>query len=141
LARRKQYKKEDLTVYWDPKVCIHSGVCLRSLPAVFNLKKRPWIQVDSGDNESIQKTINACPSGALGYLTASGERDEHVPVNDSLKAEIWRNGPLTLSGEMEVKLANGETLDQHKRLTICRCGASSNKPYCDGTHHKIKFKG
>ncbi len=62
---KKNYKKEDLTVVWSPDICIHSGVCAKGLPKVFNPKVRPWINLDEAEKERIRNQVLSCPSGAL----------------------------------------------------------------------------
>src|SRR5256885_13239759 len=60
----RTYEKGDLTVFWDSTRCIHTGICLRSLHSVFNLKNRPWVNLDDGDVEQIIATVEKCPTGA-----------------------------------------------------------------------------
>ena len=62
---KKEYTLGDLTVVWQPHLCIHSAICFRSLPAVFKPRERPWIQLQEGVTQDIKDTVNACPSGAL----------------------------------------------------------------------------
>lgn len=61
------YKKEGFTVNWEPKKCIHAGVCVKMLPKVYNPSERPWIKQDNATVEELIEQINACPSGALSY--------------------------------------------------------------------------
>ncbi len=61
----KKYKKDDLEVVWQPDLCIHSGVCARGLPKVFDPKRKPWIDLDQAEKEKIIAQVKACPSGAL----------------------------------------------------------------------------
>ena len=63
----KTYWNREIIVRFDLKTCIHSGNCLRWLPAVFDIHKRPWVNVDATDAEAIKDTIGNCPSGALTY--------------------------------------------------------------------------
>ncbi|NNF02703.1 MAG: (4Fe-4S)-binding protein [Bacteroidia bacterium] len=63
----KKYKKEDLTINWNPGICIHSGICAKGLSSVFKPREKPWIQVDGANQEQIMKQIDACPSKALSY--------------------------------------------------------------------------
>ena len=60
-----RYTKDGITVLWKPNVCIHSGVCVRGLSAVFNPQKRPWINMDAAETEAIVEQVKKCPSGAL----------------------------------------------------------------------------
>lgn len=63
----KEYQKDNLTVIWEPKKCIHAGVCVKTLPSVYNPKATPWITCDNASVEALKRQIDACPSGALTY--------------------------------------------------------------------------
>lgn len=67
----RQYKGQDIDVYFNLKICQHSGVCTTKLPTVFNLKQKPWIKPDQDEVKAIMETIEACPSGALKYILKS----------------------------------------------------------------------
>lgn len=64
---KKAYEGKGITAYFDAEVCIHSGHCVKSLPAVFDVKKRPWIETDGAPAEDVMLVIDGCPSGALSY--------------------------------------------------------------------------
>lgn len=135
----KEYKKEDLTVVWDTGTCIHSAICAKGLPSVFKPRDRPWIQTDGASKQEIMAQIDKCPSGALSYYV--GEKKEEQMENETTKVEVAANGPLLVSGNLVITNADGK--EEHKKRTtaFCRCGASENKPYCDGSHKEIDFKG
>jgi uncharacterized Fe-S cluster protein YjdI len=61
----KRYTNGEITVVWKPDICVHSGICARGLPLVFNPKRRPWIEMQHSDTATIEKQVAACPSGAL----------------------------------------------------------------------------
>lgn len=61
----KRYSNGETTVVWKPEVCIHSGICARGLPQVFDPKRKPWIEMQHSDTATIEKQVAACPSGAL----------------------------------------------------------------------------
>lgn len=63
----QEYPHAEITVRFDPKVCVHSGVCVRGLGSVFDVKKRPWVNVEGASAEAIAAQIGRCPSGALSY--------------------------------------------------------------------------
>jgi len=63
----KEYKNGNLTVIWKPMLCIHAGVCVKTLPKVYNPKATPWITCENASVEDLKKQIDACPSGALTY--------------------------------------------------------------------------
>jgi len=63
----KEYQRENLTIIWKPKKCVHSGVCVKTLPMVYNPKEKPWIKPENTSVEALKSQINNCPSGALSY--------------------------------------------------------------------------
>lgn len=135
----KKYSNEDLTVVWKPDLCIHSKKCWKGLLQVFNPQNRPWINMEGASTARIKKQVDACPSGALSYEIIG--QDEPKTESALTKVEALANGPLMVHGSVEVTNSNG-TIETKKRATaFCRCGASGNKPYCDGAHNNINFKG
>ena len=69
----KKYTNGELTVVWKPNLCIHSGVCVRTLPQVYNPREKPWIKIENASNEELMVQIKKCPSGALTYLMNDDE--------------------------------------------------------------------
>ncbi|KAA3609952.1 MAG: hypothetical protein D8M58_08080 [Calditrichaeota bacterium] len=133
-----KYKNEEITVLWKPGLCIHSAKCVGGLPSVFDVKRKPWIDVNAATAENIMKTINTCPSQALSYLKTKGDEEEDGKL---LEVNMMKNGPLLLSGSFCVKDADGNIIKEGDKAALCRCGASANKPFCDGQHKQIGFKG
>lgn len=132
----KRYSKDDLTVVWQPTKCSHSKKCFAGLPEVFNPENRPWVQLDHKTNEEIVAQVKKCPSGALS-IEGMGSEDE--ALLDSTKVKVTQGGPLLVTGSLTIELANGETVEKTGVSALCRCGASANKPYCDGSHQNIEF--
>jgi len=64
---KRDYSNDEITVHWDSAKCVHCGNCVRGLPAVFNLKQSPWVNVDGATTEAIVGQVDQCPSGALAY--------------------------------------------------------------------------
>lgn len=64
----KKYSNGEITVVWQPKMCVHSANCVRSLPLVFNTKQSPWIQIDKARTAEIINAVTNCPSGALSII-------------------------------------------------------------------------
>ena len=64
---RKNYTNGEVTVIWQPKLCIHSGNCVRGLHEVFNTKQSPWINMDGASTDAIIEQVKKCPSGALSF--------------------------------------------------------------------------
>jgi uncharacterized Fe-S cluster protein YjdI len=135
----KKYSNDDITVVWKPDVCIHSKICWTELLAVFNPSKRPWVDMTGATTERIKEQVDRCPSGALSYYLNDAAQEATEISVESL-VEVSKNGPLLVYGNLVVKDANGNESRKSKVTAFCRCGASGNKPYCDGTHIKIKFE-
>jgi uncharacterized Fe-S cluster protein YjdI len=64
----KKYSNGELTIVWKPGLCIHSGVCVRTLPKVYNPGEKPWVKPENASTEELKAQITKCPSGALSYL-------------------------------------------------------------------------
>lgn len=135
----KEYSNGELTVIWKPSKCIHAGECVKRLPNVYNPNERPWIKAENASTEELKKQIQACPSGALSYkIEGNGTKEESILET---KVEVLKDGPLLVYGTLHVTKPNGESEKKNKTTAFCRCGASANKPYCDGAHLKSDFKG
>jgi uncharacterized Fe-S cluster protein YjdI len=63
----QEYRNDKIVVRYDPAICIHAGECVRGLPSVFNVAKKPWIDIDGASPETIVDQVKRCPSGALTY--------------------------------------------------------------------------
>lgn len=139
----KQYTNGEITIVWEPARCIHSTKCWKgehALPEVFNPKERPWIKPNAAETARIVAQIEQCPSGALSYFKNTPTNETLSVVNENI-VEVMKNGPLLVYGNLQVKDAEGNVVQKNKVTAFCRCGASSNKPFCDGTHTKIGFEG
>ncbi len=74
MSKRLQlYETDEISVTFDPNICIHSGVCIRGLPNVFDVKRKHWIRPELATAEEVAEQIKRCPSGALQYKM---KRDE-----------------------------------------------------------------
>ncbi len=139
MSKKKEYSNGEVTVVWQPKVCIHSGICFRGLPRVFQPQIRPWIKIGGATTEAIVNQVKACPSGALSfYMNDEGDKTSELLET---KVEVLKNGPLLVYGTLKVTHKDGTEEIKNKTTAFCRCGASKNKPFCDGTHVKQNFVG
>lgn len=132
---RKVYRGTDVEVSFDLDICVHIGECLRGQPDVFKLSRRPWVLPDAGDADAVAEVVERCPSGALLYKRLDGGRQE---LHEGVKMTPIRDGPLLVVGEIEVRREDGST-EILPRATLCRCGQSLHKPFCDNQHLKIDF--
>lgn len=62
---KKEYNNGDITVVWHSAICVHSGMCVKNLPEVFQPKTSPWVKMDAASSEEIVEAVKKCPSGAL----------------------------------------------------------------------------
>ncbi len=122
-----------LTLHFNGKLCIHSRHCVLGQPGVFKANvEGPWIDPDAATTEALVTVAHMCPSGAIAYTRKDGGPEEaKPPVN---LVQLRENGPLGLRGDLRI---NGKAVGM--RATLCRCGASKNKPYCDSSHHDVPF--
>lgn len=135
----KNYSNGEITVNWQPEKCIHSTKCWKSLPRVFNPRAKPWVNMAGGSTEAIRNTVLNCPSGALSLAETKSAPANTISVS-AVEICALSNGPLQITGEVHVKNEAGEIVVKTDKTFFCRCGASANKPYCDGSHRKIDFR-
>jgi uncharacterized Fe-S cluster protein YjdI len=147
-VKTHKYSNGEVTVVWKPETCIHSAICFRGLHDVFDPQRRPWVNINGASTEKIVEQVRKCPSGALSYfMNAEVERKE--AEGETIKAEeaniinieVLYNGPLMIKTDCVVTYSDGRQEIKNGNTALCRCGGSSNKPYCDGTHRKNGFQG
>ncbi|QGZ94841.1 ferritin-like domain-containing protein [Terricaulis silvestris] len=124
---------ETVTIHYQGKLCIHSRFCVTGAPKVFLANvEGPWIHPDDMDAEELMAVARECPSGAIQYRRNDGGREEQAPPVNLIRT--LEAGPYTFRGDLRI---DGEPIGF--RATLCRCGASKNKPFCDGSHHEMGF--
>ena len=134
---RKVYRGRDIEVSFDLDICVHIGECLRGERNVFKLDRRPWALPDAGEADEVARVVELCPSGALLYRRVDGGPQEKH--DGPTRMTPIRDGPLLVLGEVEVKREDG-TVEMLPRATLCRCGESLHKPFCDNQHLKVGFR-
>jgi len=134
---RKVYRGRDIEVSFDLDICIHVGECLRGESNVFKLHRRPWALPDAGDADNVARVIELCPSGALQYRRLDGKPQEEPQAATTVTP--IRDGPLLVAGTIQVTRADG-TVETLPRATLCRCGESEHKPFCDNRHLATRFR-
>jgi uncharacterized Fe-S cluster protein YjdI len=133
----RTYANDAIEVHWEPRLCIHVQNCVHKLPQVFKAETRPWIVVDGADADAIAATVEQCPTGALHYRRLDGGGQEEP--SDETTVEPRPNGPLFVRGHVRIVGEDGAVIREDTRVALCRCGASGNKPFCDGSHRRIGF--
>lgn len=132
-----RYEGTGLTVLYDAKRCIHAAECVRGLPAVFDSQRRPWVTPAGASADQLAEVIRRCPTGALHYERQDGGFAEEPAAN---QVTVAPDGPLYLQGRIEIAPPHGAVLYADTRTALCRCGASRNKPFCDGSHAEAGFR-
>lgn len=134
--KRENYEGEKITIHDNRSICAHAGRCTDGLPAVFRLRQEPFIDPHGAGPDEISAAVKQCPSGAISYSIDGVE-------NRDRKSEptifVAPNGPYVVSGGpdlLDTELGEGASKEH---LTLCRCGGSKNKPFCDGAHWSNNF--
>ena len=137
VEREYRNRQGEIVVYWEPKICNHTGNCFRGLPEVFQPQHRPWVLVDAASADKIAAVVMTCPTGALHFERFDGGPQERQPKETTIDARP--NGPLHVRGRVRIVGPGGQLIREDTRVALCRCGASENKPFCDGSHRRIGF--
>ena len=135
--RVDDYVGKEITIHDNRGVCSHAGYCTDNLPSVWRMQTEPWIDPDGASVEEIIRVIEMCPSGALSY-TLKGVKHDAVERDPSIS--LHKDGPYYVVGGIGLEDYNGSTPESNEHCTLCRCGGSKNKPFCDGTHWYLNFK-
>jgi len=137
VEREYRSRQGEILVYWEPKMCNHTGSCFRGLPGVFKPQHRPWVLVDAASADEIADVVMTCPTGALHFERFDGGPQEPRPEETTIDARP--NGPLHVRGRVRIVGPGGQLIREDTRVALCRCGVSENKPFCDGSHRRIGF--
>jgi CDGSH-type Zn-finger protein len=132
--RRYEFPAGKGTVSFDLATCEHAGFCGDRFT---NWRRMAREADDPAVRERLMQMVRLCPSGALEIQPeADGEQLEPaLPVS----VGVVRDGPLWVRGSIPVTSADGETYEVRNRMTLCRCGHSETKPFCDGSHKHVGF--
>ena len=132
----ERYEGRELTVLDNRGVCSHAGYCTAGLPAVWRSAAEPWIDPDGADKAAVVEIIRKCPSGALSYLEDGQLRTD---FHEAAEIQVSRDGPYVVRGGVELKDCEFGEGASREHYVLCRCGASRNKPFCDGSHWYAGF--
>jgi len=136
--KRHEYQSDKITVQYDARRCIHAAECADGLPVVFNPQQRPWVNAAGAAVDEILAVVMQCPTGALHVQRKDGGPAETAPEKNTVA--VKPDGPLYVRGEVHIKTPEGNLLLQDTRVALCRCGASQNRPLCDNSHIRAKFR-
>ena len=132
-SRQKLTEGDGISLTDDGSLCEHAGFCgtrFTNVWAMMESTKDPEVR------ERARRMIANCPSGRLGFGPGYEERE---PQYERSLATI-KDGPLWVRGGIEMEAGDGFVYEKLNRMTLCRCGRSGNKPYCDGSHKDVGFQ-
>ncbi len=136
-ADDRRYEGEEVDITYNLKRCIHAKFCVNRLSEVFDIEKRPWIDASGAGANQVAEVVEMCPSGALHYDRKDGQAGEATPTVNRII--VHQDEYLQFVGDLEIHGAD-VAIESETRASLCRCGASDNKPFCDNSHRKIKFE-
>jgi len=131
------YPGDEIEVRWNKRLCIHISECVDADNALFEVGRDPWCRPDAVSKAEVRDVCERCPSGALSYTDKAGTPEQAAAENT---AQVVYNGPLYVSGELEIDGAPEDMPGVRYRAALCRCGASKNKPFCDNSHIEVGFQ-
>ena len=135
--KRDDYAGKAIVIHDNRALCAHVGKCTDGLPAVWRMGQEPWIDPDGAAVKAIVDIIGQCPSGALSYTLIDDPAGADGAEICSI--EVSKDGPYYVHGPVELADAPWGEGASKTRYALCRCGASKNKPFCDGSHWNIEF--
>ncbi|MDA1027668.1 MAG: CDGSH iron-sulfur domain-containing protein [Bacteroidetes bacterium] len=140
-AKLLTYTGTEYTVTWDRSICTHSEECIRTDSKLFEKGRSPWGQPDLVEFDELERVIKRCPSGALQYRATASEAETLLEAPEPVNTAIaMPNGPLYVRGNLSIVGSDPENPTPARRVALCRCGHSKNKPYCDNSHVAAGFK-
>jgi CDGSH-type Zn-finger protein len=119
----------------DISLCTHAGHCADRFTDVWEMIRRTS---DPQVRARLQHMVDLCPSGRIAHATTADAEPDEPKFEPSIA--VIRDGPLWVRGGIPVESADGTTYEVRNRVALCRCGRSSNKPFCDGTHKVVGFR-
>ena len=130
------YAGKEISIQDNRFLCSHAGICTDRLQSVFKLGEEPWIDPDGDTAEAIAALVRQCPSGALSFTSQASSPNPEAP---EAGITVSKNGPYLVVGDISLEGAEWSKDADRRRFALCRCGASANKPFCDGSHFEAGF--
>ncbi len=122
-----------VTVSYTPVICSHAARCVALGEGAFDPDRKPWVEPQHTSLAKLREVIEACPSGALRLAIGAGPVSHSNPSHDTAGIRAAKNGPYYVANvALEAEFTGVEASTQ--KYALCRCGLSSLKPFCDGSH-------
>jgi CDGSH-type Zn-finger protein len=134
-ARQQVFEAEGVVMYDDRELCTHAGYCGDRFTNVWEMLEETG---DPAVRERLIAMVRACPSGRLAYSIPPDPTQIEPELDPKIGVEP--DGPLWVHGGVRIESQDGSTYEVRNRVTLCRCGRSRNKPFCDGTHEIVGFR-
>lgn len=132
--RRRRFQGDAIAMTDEQALCHHAGFCGTRTTDVWELIGQTS---DPDAKERLKAMVARCPSGRLLYSERADEAPEEPALPEGIGVVV--GGPLYVQGGIPVEASDGHEWEALNRLSLCRCGESKNKPYCDGTHSELHF--
>lgn len=132
-----EFQGQEIDVQWDGRLCIHVAECGKAEGDLFVGGREPWCVPDAATKAEVREIVERCPSGALSYRDKDGA-PEAAPAENSVM--VAYSGPYYVKGELAIEGVPEDMPGVQRRVALCRCGASKNKPFCDNGHLQARFE-
>ncbi len=131
----RTYRTDHVEVTWAPSLCIHTGICMRELPEVFDTGELPWVQVEGAEADAVMQAVAMCPTGALAARPLPEGANPYEP-SGPLEFRPHDAGPLYVRGDIELTDPETGEVVRCSRVALCTCGRTEDAPFCDDRHRK-----
>jgi uncharacterized Fe-S cluster protein YjdI len=149
----KKYTNGEITIVWKPDLCTHVAYCFMELPDVFDPSNLPWVNPKGAPTDKIIAQVKRCPTGALTYFKNADLQEQPVIMETenketnsenenppgAVRMKIMPKGPILVTGNTIIIHPDGRQEAKTDMFSLCRCGYSKKKPYCDGSHSGTDF--
>lgn len=134
-TRAQIFRGDGVVMTDDHSFCTHAGYCGDRFTNVWKMMADT---ADPAVRERLKHMVDLCPSGTIDHATHEGDAAEEPPFERGIA--ISADGPVWVRGGVRVVGADGRAYEVRNRMTLCRCGHSANKPFCDGSHQDVGFR-
>jgi CDGSH-type Zn-finger protein len=146
-ATRQPYARQAETIE-GPTLSLQDAEELCAFARVCDPGGKIWSLIDQTDDPKVRelaiREAGHCPGGRLVVADAKSRKEIEPTFPPSIgvvEDPVMRcSGPLWVRGGIRIESANGTPYERRNRVALCRCGASANKPFCNGSHASIRFQ-
>lgn len=133
----QHYEGKDISITFNRSICSGAAQCVEKYSHIYSSEgSTDWIFPDKGNSEEIKQSIINCPSGALSFQI--NQKQSSGETYEKSRIDIVKKGPLHIKGDITLEGISFSTNANKQKYSLCRCGASQNKPFCDYSHASLK---